>query len=957
MIKDFLTAYWGYLPTTSTPYPAHPKVNAFIGHSGHGKTTILDGLRLVLGDTTFENNRDVGIYVYPSSTWAVIRVAFHNKSASSIRPFEKHGFVQDEVVVCCRVFKKDGGWKKEYYVFDGDFRDIIDLGQNPKAYNQRLKTQEAYTTLLKECLGISEAFRRLMAMNPESVRGMIQLNSNQLFNRIYELKGSKKIHEKYRSAKENLASQEIKCESAEKELKIAEEKFSEYKDKALKFQAYQQDQQQFNEKELKAAKMEYWELLSRMEQLKEQIMDKEVEITGEQDSLMQLDVKVEELTNEINLLEQELNDLEGTYQEALSEQKNLSESIGGLKTQLTNDKKKIDKLTAIHPKNLAELNELLEIAKEEKKSADLSLAQEDAILKSLELKLKNLEKDIPPYPDFVPPFINSLNEAGIEYLMLADAINVKAEQKKWQKAIEAYLGANRYRIIVMEKDYVQAKKIQEKRQYTARVSLPKGELRRVRAQNPKPFPTIRSVIEVSYPEKVGGYIADLDQVYLVDTVEEGHRLQEQGLVSITREGLLQDHEGAIFRKYYNLCCGKLAILAEKEDVEKDLITQREKVRDIREAAQKSKAEVDELEKEINLQEELAQLEDLMEAYTSSLDQLNRLVEEQTGWEQKEKKAKKDKDLLQKNKEEKMEHRGQSTSDRKNKQDRIEELVKNHKQLGKDLAASSRDLEDVKLSLKDQGLPESDFDAIPWEIQTPSFRDEHGQMLLSRDLRKDCVEIKKKIDAFRGQYPDINEHIVTLVKTQEGQVEKLKQQLQQVTEKRDEWSRLCEEALYEFKVHIKDTVKEYIGEFATLADLLKAKANGRLEEVGEDPELWQLHLDIGFDGKELRSISDPRLSSGQRACTSLMLLLAAVSNRREGQIPIMFLDEPKARLDDARGNEVGQLLQVTDVQYFITHQQGESLKTIDWINHAFSCSLCLPGHEFAQPMIFKRMRGA
>lgn len=140
--------------------------------------------------------------------------------------------------------------------------------------------------------------------------------------------------------------------------------------------------------------------------------------------------------------------------------------------------------------------------------------------------------------------------------------------------------------------------------------------------------------------------------------------------------------------------------------------------------------------------------------------------------------------------------------------------------------------------------------------------------------------------------------------------------------------------------------------------MEAQAKGRLEEKGEDPELWELFLSIGFDGKKPTPINGPELSSGQRACTSLMILLAAMNNRRESlKVPIMFLDEPRARLDDDRGNEVGQLLQVTDVQYFITHQQGQSLKTVDWINHAFSCSLCLPGEQFAPPMIFKRMRSS
>ena len=72
MIKDFSTVFWGYLPPTKEPYKAHNKVNAFIGPSGHGKTTIWDGLRLMLGASHFESKRTFSFYVYKKSNWAVL---------------------------------------------------------------------------------------------------------------------------------------------------------------------------------------------------------------------------------------------------------------------------------------------------------------------------------------------------------------------------------------------------------------------------------------------------------------------------------------------------------------------------------------------------------------------------------------------------------------------------------------------------------------------------------------------------------------------------------------------------------------------------------------------------------------------------------------------------------------------------------------------------------------------
>lgn len=214
-----MTMNWGYLPPTSKPYPASSKVNAFIGPSGHGKTTIWDGLRLVLGDTTFENHRNIIDYVHPSSTWAIIRVAFHNFPENGNRPFERFGYKEDQIVVCCRCFKNtDGRWGKEYYIFDGEFIDLSSLAENSKAYKQRQKLQDDFREILEQCLGITKAFRRLMAMNPETVREMISLSPNQLFQKIYELKGIKEIQDRYKDAKKLLDEQRLACDLTEKEV-------------------------------------------------------------------------------------------------------------------------------------------------------------------------------------------------------------------------------------------------------------------------------------------------------------------------------------------------------------------------------------------------------------------------------------------------------------------------------------------------------------------------------------------------------------------------------------------------------------------------------------------------------------------------------------------------------------------------------------------------------------------
>ena len=77
-IKSWNTAYWGFIRTSRDGYECHPKVNAFIGPSGGGKTTLMDAIRIALGDARFENNRAMDHYIHPKSNWAVVKVTFGN---------------------------------------------------------------------------------------------------------------------------------------------------------------------------------------------------------------------------------------------------------------------------------------------------------------------------------------------------------------------------------------------------------------------------------------------------------------------------------------------------------------------------------------------------------------------------------------------------------------------------------------------------------------------------------------------------------------------------------------------------------------------------------------------------------------------------------------------------------------------------------------------------------------
>ncbi|AGA68062.1 hypothetical protein Desdi_0524 [Desulfitobacterium dichloroeliminans LMG P-21439] len=952
MIKDFSTVYWGYLPSTKEPYKVHEKVNAFIGPSGHGKTTIWDGLRLMLGASHYESKRTFSFYVHKKSNWAVVRVAFDNKPVNGVRPFENVRKFADEVTACCRIYKNEqSSWARDYYLFDGEFHDLKDLHFNTKAYSEAALSVGEYLGVLEQCLGITKEFRNLMAMSPDTVREVVNSSPHTLFHLIFDLKGAKGYKKRYDESKQRLNEQEIAIERAAEEMGQARIRFEETKIKAQKFRQYKVKEKEVESTIVKLKKLEYAECQEMLKSTEEEMTSVEQQGRIEADKVNELTVKITAKETEIVHLETEYNRLYEEEERANQEKTEITSTKRFKDNELKTLAQEIENLQKIEPQNIEDLRQLKSILTDDLDQKKQDYVQAKTALNELKQKLLDLENNRLPYKDEAKRFRNALEENHVSYLMLADAISVKPEMSRWQEAIEAYIGNNRYRVIVEQGQYLQAKKLQEKARYGARVSLPKTgkELLACEGIN---YPSLRSAINISHREKVEGYLDKLNNVYLVETVEEGHALQARGIESITLGGLLQDNDGAIHLKYHTLCCGKLALQEEKKRT-KEMLPQKEcLVQKLQAAVQLLQKDVNETEETIKMQERLAKLSDLEQNYSSLLEEtgkLSNLLNEA----ERQKKAAKDK------------KEGVRRLQRSAGEDQKEFIV-NKEQAEQNMTIFSRkysDLQkkqeglglDFKLAIEEVkvlGLTEDDIEFISYEMQGSAFSDSQGNRTTAKEMNNKLnallAEKEKLYDS------SVNEEVARLVEAQEGQVELLAQNLRSLKEDRTELERTCDDLLFQFREHIKEIMKDYISEFENFADLLKASAKGKLVEVTPDPETWEIKLYIGYDGKEPVPVDGPHLSSGQKASTSLMILLAALGDNKNGKTtPIMFLDEPKARVDDDRGNEIGQLLQVTDIQYFITHQQGESLKSIDWIDHAFTCSACRSDHDFANPLILKK----
>lgn len=937
---------------TNRPYKAHKKVNAFIGPSGHGKTTIWDGLRLMLGASNFESKRSFSFYVHKKSNWSVVRVAFYNLPVNGVRPFEPIRKFKDEVTACCRIFKNEqGSWSREYYLFDGEFYDLPDIHLNYKAYSEVFYHVEDYLKVLEQCMGITKEFRNLMARSPDDIREVVNSSPHKLFQLLFDLKGTKDYKKRYDDSKQRLNEQEVAIERAEEEMEQAKSRFEETKRKAQNFRLYQAKEKAVQETTIKLKKLEYFESRNALKSI-------ETEMTAvEEQGKIESD-KVNEFSIKINAKLQEIGQFEDEYQRLYEIEEQANENINKYTTDKTRLDVELERLTdqikslkQIEPQNLEELNELKGILTEDlgKKRLDYLQAKEE--INQLKQKLADLEQNVLPYKEEAKRFRIKLEENKIPYIMLADAISVKPEMRQWQKSIEAYIGNNRYRIIVEQDKYLPVKRLQQEARYGARVSLPKKE-KAFRTRTDIPYPSIRSALTVNCSEKVEGYLEGLNHIYLVETVDEGHALQERGIDSITLEGLLQDGDGAIHLKYHSLCCGKLALDEEKKETQELLPKKEAAVEDLLKSVNELQGELDEVTKNIKNQElivELPEMEDKRKLLQGEVEKLSSLIGELT---EKKDLTKKEKETVRQKEIEAREEKVKFNEKKDQAFQRAADLSQKYTELRNKLSSLISTVERAYKEVKGLGLSEDDIAFISYEVQGSAFIDAQGSLYTSKEISNTLNSLR--LEKERLHNPSVNEETIRLVEAQEGQIGLLIQNLHTLKKDREDLERTCNDLLLQFRGHIKEIMKNYVAEFESFADLLKASAKGKLVEVTPEPETWEIHLFIGYDGKEPVAVDGPHLSSGQKASTSLMILLAALSDNKNGKItPIMFLDEPKARVDDERGNEIGQLLQVTDIQYFITHQQGESLKSIDWIDHAFTCSACEPSKEFANQLILKK----
>lgn len=158
-------------------------------------------------------------------------------------------------------------------------------------------------------MGISDQFRRLMAMNPDRVRELITLSPNELFRRVFDLTGNKKYKDNYENARAKLNELAIEIERTKQDLTEATQNFEEAKRTAEAYDRFIENRTKLNLFERKLKVVQY------------------VEAHQEKDKTNE---SMNSTSEEIRRLGSETNQLEATRQVLLSE---IQENDKNIETQ------------------------------------------------------------------------------------------------------------------------------------------------------------------------------------------------------------------------------------------------------------------------------------------------------------------------------------------------------------------------------------------------------------------------------------------------------------------------------------------------------------------------------------------------------------------------------------------------------------------------------------------------
>jgi chromosome segregation ATPase len=345
----------------------------------------------------------------------------------------------DEVTVACKIRRASGDWERKYVILPGEV-SIEDIEKGNTAWIGVREYQERM-----QAAGLTPAMRKVLALDQGATDKLSEYSSRELLRLVFDTYGDQAVLDEYHRSKKEY--EEAARELEETELNIQ-------KAAALRLEQEMLAYKEWRERHDRCLR---WEtlilpLLETHEAFTEWLTsnkDRRIsrgKLRATRERVESSERDFARATEALNRLNAELDSQREVRTAADTRFADLRESLGGLQ-RIDKERTQLEQIAA----GAAEADVVAttqELARLRRDAAHVEIEQER--LRTDEQSLRTQQQMLesgkrPSWPE-ADAFRQVLQTAGIEHVMLADALDVT--DPRWQPAIEGVLGALRAMVVL-----------------------------------------------------------------------------------------------------------------------------------------------------------------------------------------------------------------------------------------------------------------------------------------------------------------------------------------------------------------------------------------------------------------------------------------------------------------------------------------------------------------------------
>lgn len=915
----------------------HEGINAGIGENGSGKTTFNNMLRLLFGASQFDNSHTLRTFFEREDIYEIYVIGKFDNSFQSdynMRPFEPIGKTTDTVSVVCRLLLNDPQVKRNYLIYDGKF----DLEQDLKK-NLRWLNVEQFLKQFHE-VGISRALIRSFSFSQGNTEDVLKKNEEELAEYLLQICGEQERIDTFHHLKNKISEQQQQFQALSEQKELEEARVERLQDRIERCKQINEAEKQKSQSIFNQPISEYLEWVDVLEEHKKRLEDLQRWYQTIQMDVRKLLKDQESHFEKLSIIEKEYKELQNDIKKLWDKKTNFELELAALNKDLKEIDEFLLKYRLIEPieeKVIDDQVNLYETLLQEK-ITNLKVVERQK--QQLEQSIQRLEeKGEVEFPERVNRMLDALKEKGIEYLLVADYIEIVDES--WREAIEALFGSERFTITVSDQHIVDVMKIAQLQKYPYWIS----PFRESTFSLPKN--SILQKVNV-LDRRIAGYLEEFQNYIVCNSMVEARELVRIGKKAIlnhpnpyrvvSRGGRLLKAKG----KY----CGKQAFQAQLKDKRREYNDLLPLYKDCCKQMEDTKQQFDWITGVKEVQKNVRLLPQKLEEQASLLKRRQHVLEEFEHLKQKISiREKKEDELFQVIKA--LTNQGGALNEALNeKKNKEKELAKEKDFKIIEVQKAQDILFRKKCQLTKEQIALSLDECYVGNLKTPAFytqqiKELENRIVMLRNIsstdiiapneEKKLIQLEQKCKKHQKVLKDHKEEILSVQKNLRDLIEK-----HRVAE--EEYHLMVEEVF----VNVRKSLRELCKGTNIQADL-------RAFHLGE--ERWKVDYRIAFHGKELRSYRiKTGLSGGQKVIASLLLTFAAI--RSDGNLSFMILDEPFAHLDQERINIAGEFLRQTGVQFFIAMPYSENVKIfMPWVDMQLNFRPKALSKEVAPPITY------